>query len=135
MERAVAEDARAKIDGQHGWLMVNGTRYDHDIIIHADGSVTARNCGCSPDLRAKLEKTYLNDYFHVPLAEWELEFLLEERPEIVIVGAGFRGMLPITPKAKEILARYEHKILSTPRAIELLVSEGRRYVAILHSTC
>jgi hypothetical protein len=134
MDRGVASEAFA-IQGQHGWLMVNGIRYEHDIIIHADGSVTERNCGCSPALREKMNTTYLKDYFHAPLAEWELDFLDEERPEIVIIGAGFKGMLPITPRAKEILARYEHKVVPTQRAIELLAGENRRFVAILHSTC
>lgn len=124
-----------RIEGQHGWLMVNGTRYEHDIIIHADGSVTGRNCGCSPALRAQLPQDYLSDYFHVPLTEHELEFLRDEMPEIVIIGAGFRGMLPLTPKAKDILAGYDHKIMPTPKAIEYLGTEGRRFVAILHSTC
>lgn len=135
MERIVAGVARTAIQGHHGLLIVNGTRYEHDIIIHADGGVTSRNCGCSPALREQLDKTYLDDYFHVPLAEWELEFLQEERPEVVIVGAGFRSMLPITPRAKEMLARYEHKVLSTPDAIESVRKETRRFVAILHSTC
>lgn len=134
LDGLVANEACA-VEGQHGWLMVNGTRYEHDIIIHADGSVSERNCGCSPALREKMDKTYLNDYFHVPLAEWELEFLDVERPEVVIIGAGFRGMLPITPRAREILAKYEHKVVPTQRAIELLGTEKRRLVAILHSTC
>ena len=130
----MADEART-VEGQHGWLAVNGTRYEHDIIIHADGRVTERNCGCSPALREKMDKTYLNDYFHVPLAEWELDFLDEEKPDIVIIGAGFKGMLPITPRAKEVLARFEHKVAPTQRAIELLGTEKRRFVAILHSTC
>jgi hypothetical protein len=115
--------------------MVNGTRFEHDIIIHTDGSITERNCGCSPSLRTQLRQTYTKEYFHAPLAEWELDFLEEERPEVIFIGAGFRGMLPITPKAKDILANYEHKVLMTPKAIELVSNETRRFVAILHSTC
>jgi hypothetical protein len=109
--------------------------YEHDVIIHADGRVTSRNCGCSPALRAQLDQTYLGDYFHAPLAEWEIDFLEEEKPEVVIVGAGFRCMLPLTPRAKEALAKYEHKVVSTQRAMELVSNEGRRFVAILHLSC
>ncbi|MDW5561861.1 MAG: MTH938/NDUFAF3 family protein [Methanomassiliicoccus sp.] len=131
----MAQRDRPRIEGQHGWLMVDGTRYEHDIVIHIDGAISERNCGCSPELRSQLSNVYLKDFFHAPLTEWELDFLQDERPEVVIIGAGFKGMLPLTPKAKDILARYEHRVLSTPQAIEVLNAEGRRFVAILHSTC
>jgi hypothetical protein len=115
--------------------VINGTAYDHDVIIHADGSLTGRNCGCTPELRVQMCQTYSQDYFHAPLAEWELDFLAEERPEVIIIGAGFRSMLPITPKAKAILAEYHTVVASTPRAMELVNAEHRRFVAVLHSTC
>ncbi len=115
--------------------MVNGQKYEHDVIIHVDGSVTSRNCGCSPALRAQLSSFYKDDYFHAPLAEWELDFLQKERPEVVIVGAGFKCMLPLTPRAKAILANYEHHVLSTQKAMELMGNEERRFVAILHLSC
>ena len=81
-----------RVEGQFGWFMVNGTRYEHDIIIHTDGSVTGRGCGCSPSTRGQLSEAYFGDYFHAPLTEGELGFLQEERPEVVVIGAGFRGM-------------------------------------------
>jgi hypothetical protein len=124
-----------RVEGQFGWFTVNGTRYEHDIIIHADGSVTGRSCGCSPSTRGQLSEVYLGDYFHAPLTEGELGFLQEERPEVVVIGAGYRGMMPLTPRAKAILAEYEHKVLSTPGAIEHLGTEARSFVAVLHSTC
>lgn len=124
-----------RVYGHHGLLTVNGTTYDHDVVIHTDGGVTSRNCGCSPEKRGQMCQTYSQDYFHAPLAEWELDMLSEEKPEVIIIGAGFRSMMPITPKAKAILAGYEVKVVSTPRAMELVNSETRRFVAILHSTC
>ncbi len=132
---AVAESARPRIDGFFGSLTVNGLKYGHDIIIHADGSVTDRYHGSPPEKRTRLNQVYATDYFHIPLAEWELEFLEAERPEVIIIGAGFKSMMPITPRAKQVLASYEVKIVPTPRAIELANAETRRYVAILHSTC
>jgi hypothetical protein len=131
----VPSTVHTQIEGQHGWLKINGTGYEHDVIIHADGRVTSRNCGCSPALRAQLSSCYKEDYFHAPLTEWELDFLQEEEPEVVIVGAGFRCMLPLTPRAKEALAKYEHHVLSTQKAMELANNEGRRFVAILHLSC
>ena len=86
MGRPVLGLAHTQVDGQHGWLKVNGIRYEHDIIIHSDGLVTGRNCGCSPVLRAQLSSVYKADYFHSPLTEFELDFLKEEQPEVVIIG-------------------------------------------------
>ena len=126
--------AHTHIEGQHGWLRINGRRHAHDVIIHADGHVTGRNCGCSPTLRAQLDQTYINDYFHAPLTERELDFLQEERLEVVIVGAGFMCMLPLTPRAKEILTKYEHHVVSTQNAMELISNEGRRFVAFCVET-
>jgi hypothetical protein len=131
----VQRSVRTQIEGQFGWLRVDGRKYESDVIIHADGQVTERNCGCSPALRAQLSPTYVNDYFHTPLAEWELDFLEREAPEVVIVGAGFKSMLPITPKAREVLSNYELRVRSTQEAIALVNGEERRFVAILHLSC
>lgn len=135
MVMTVSESARPRIAGFFGSLTVNGSKYGHDIIIHADGSVTDRYHSSPPEKRTKLNQVYATDYFHIPLAEWELDFLETERPEVIIIGAGFKSMMPITPRAKQILANYEVKIVPTPRAIDLVNAETRRYVAILHSTC
>ncbi len=135
MGRPVLGLAHTQVDGQHGWLQVNGIRYEHDIIIHSDGLVTGRNCGCSPVLRAQLSSVYKADYFHSPLTEFELDFLKEEQPEVVIIGSGFLCMMPITPLAKAVLADYEHYVLSTQMAIDRINKEDRKVVAILHLSC
>jgi len=110
-----------------GWLEVEGKRYEKDVVVHVDGSVTPRN--------VEVSKSYLRESFHIPLSELELDFLEAEDPEVVIIGGGHKGMMTITPRAKEILARYEVQAVTTPRAVELMNTEKRRFVAILHSTC
>jgi hypothetical protein len=120
LDKSVDNGPLIKIEGHYGLLKINGMTYDHDVIIHTNGEITRMNCGCSPELRGQLPMTYANDYFHAPLAEWDLDFLEMERLEVVIIGSGFKSMLPLKPKAKNILARYDHKILSTPEAIVVL---------------
>jgi hypothetical protein len=71
-----------------------------------------------PGLEGQLEQSEVDDYFHTLLTEWEIDFLQEERPEVVIVRAGFRCILPLTPRAKEVLMKYKHLMLSTLRAME-----------------
>jgi len=116
-----------KVEGEFGWVSVGGTRYSKDIIIHADGAVTER--------QTQLSSGYKGDYFHLPLSENELGFLDAEKPEVVIIGAGHKAMLTLTPRAREIIEKYDHVVLSTPRTLERINKEQRRYVAIIHLKC
>lgn len=120
-------DSKRRADGHFGYAVIDGRRYEKDVIVHPDGSVTERPTHLSLDLR--------DDYFHTPLSERELGFIEEDRPEVVIVGAGYKLMMLLTPRAKAILSRYDLIVTSTQRALELMGEERRRFVAILHLTC
>ena len=110
-----------------GWIEVNGTRYEHDVIIHADGAVTKR--------KKKASKVYRSEYGHTPLSEGELDFLADEKPELVYIGTGQYGDLPVTPKAESVLTHYNGVVMPTPDLLPSIVAEKRRFVAILHITC
>lgn len=110
-----------------GWIEMGNVRYDHDIVIHTDGSVTKR--------RKKDSKELKGDYGHTPLSEHELGFLAKEHPEVVYVGTGQYGSLPVTPGAADLLASYAPVIMPTGEILSLLGKEQRPYVAILHITC
>jgi hypothetical protein len=116
-----------KVEGYHGWVSIDGKRYEKDVIVHVDGTVTER--------RTELSLPQRVDYFHTPLSEWELGFVEEERPEIVLVGNGFKGMMHLTPRAQEKLARYELVVRPTNEVLPLVEKEKRRFIAILHLTC
>ena len=116
-----------RIEGEFGWVSIGDIRYSKDVIIHVNGEVTERQTG--------LSSGYKGDYFHLPLSEKELDFLATEKPEIVIVGAGHKAMMMLTPRAREILEKYDHTVLSTPRALEQINKEQRRFVAVIHVTC
>jgi len=116
-----------KVDGYYRWITVNNVRYETDIIIHTDGTVSERDETASMDFKG--------DYFHVPLSERELHFLSEERPEKVIIGSGFKGMLPLTPNAKVILREYGYVARITTDAIQLVNDERSKFVAIMHIKC
>lgn len=116
-----------RIEANWGWAEIDGRRYEGDLVIHADGTITPRE--------TSLSFSYRKELFHTPLSENELGFLEGEAPEVVIISAGHKGMLTITPKAKEILGRYECKVVMANEAARLASSERRRFVAILHLTC
>ena len=110
-----------------GWLEVDGKRYERDVIVHVDGTVSPRD--------TERSMAYRGEYFHIPLSELELDFLETEKPEVVIIGGGHKGMMTLTPKAKDILSRYVMRTGTTEKAVECMNDEPRRFVAILHSTC
>jgi hypothetical protein len=104
-----------------GWIEVGTVRYDHDIIIHVDCSVTKR--------KKKLSKGEKGHYGHTPLSDAEIGFLAGERPDRVFIGTGQYGDLPVTPAAEAILKRHHAEILP------LIEQEKGKYVAVLHVTC
>ena len=118
-----------RVEASWGSVVIDGQRYEGDVVVHVDGRVTARQIGLSRPYRDS------GELFHVPLSEEELGFISEERPEVIIVGAGFRGMLSLTPRAKEMLTPYETVMKLTPEATEVINKERRRFVAFIHVRC
>jgi hypothetical protein len=110
-----------------GWIETGGTRYDHDIVIHTDSTVSKR--------RKKLSKPRKGEYGHTPLSAEELAFLEKERPAVVYIGTGQYGDLPLTPDAITLLEPYAPVIRPTPDLLPLLEQEQRAYTAVLHVTC
>ena len=111
-------------------IWVDGRKYTYDITMHVDGRITRRH--------KELSKPFRNG--HTPLAPPELEELLKENPEVVVVGTGQRGAMPVPKETWELARSRGVELLAerTPRAIEILnklQSEGRRVAAILHITC
>jgi len=112
---------------EFGWIEIDKVRYEHDVIIHRDGSVTKRSKKRSKELKST--------YGHTPLSNHELEALEKEKPEIVYIGTGQYGDLPITPEAEEELGQFVTIIRPTPEILEMLKKEHRSFVAIIHVTC
>jgi hypothetical protein len=115
------------VKSEFGWIEVGGRRYDHDIVIHTDGSVSRR--------KKRLSKKLKGNFGHTPLSEAELAFLSDERPDVVYVGSGQYGSLPLTPGADEILSTFPTVVMPTGEILSSLDTEKRTHVAILHVTC
>ena len=110
-----------------GWIEIDGDRYEHDIVIHTDHTVTKR--------QKKLSKPFKGSYGHTPLSGEELAFLEREKPKVVYIGTGQYGDLPLTPEAQVVLAGYKTVIKPTPEILQDLATKTRRFTAILHVTC
>jgi hypothetical protein len=110
-----------------GWIEIGDTRYEHDVIIHTDGRVSKR--------KKKVSKTFRDKFGHTPLSEEELGFLEEEKPEVVYIGTGQYGDLPVMPQAEALISSFHGIIMPTPEILVAIKGEKRRFLAILHVTC
>jgi hypothetical protein len=110
-----------------GWIEIGGARYEHDIVVHTDGTVSKRKKKVSKGLKA--------EYGHTPLSAEELAFLEDEQPAVVYIGTGQYGDLPLTPGATALLEAYTTVVKPTPDLLPLLANEQQTYAAVLHVTC
>jgi len=110
---------------EFGWIEIDQVRYEYDVIVHRNGSVTKRSKKKSKELKST--------YGHTPLSDHELEVLGKEKSKIVYIGTGQYGDLPITAEA--VLSRFETVIRPTPEILDMLKKERRSFVAIIHVTC
>ncbi|MCW3999430.1 MAG: MTH938/NDUFAF3 family protein [Candidatus Bathyarchaeota archaeon] len=115
------------LESEFGSIEVNGEKYENDIIIHDDGTVTKRKKKLSKDLKAL--------YGHTPLSEHELSFLEQEKYDALYIGTGHQAALPLTPQAQKLLAEKNAQIMSTPELVEKINGETGKFVAIIHVTC
>jgi hypothetical protein len=115
------------VKSEFGWIEISGEKYENDVVIHSDGSITKREKKKSKDLKPT--------YGHTPLSERELEFLPKEKFDALYIGTGHEAALPITPKALEILKKCNAIILPTPEVIGKIEQERHKFVALIHVTC
>ncbi len=119
-----------------GYIIVNGARYNSDIIV----------CSNSVKTRPKyLSKRYRERFNHTPLSREELDYILSVcgNPEAIVIGTGQYGALPIMDSARELLDSLrmndvEVLIDKTPKVIDKvneLLSKGVSVLAIIHVTC
>lgn len=74
------------------------------------------------------------------IGDWETEELLKGKPEVIVIGNGWDGILEVSEelRTKSEELEIEIKILRTPKAVEefnQLVEEGKRVNALIHTTC
>ncbi len=109
-----------------GEIVVEGKRYDHDIVIE-DDIVRPRD--------KKPSKSLKSHYGHTPLSVSEDIPWSKTR---LIVGSGYSGRLPVSPDVTEEALRrnVELVVVPTAQACELLADLDQADVnAVLHVTC
>ncbi|MCX7841152.1 MAG: MTH938/NDUFAF3 family protein [Anaerolineae bacterium] len=113
-----------------GWFIANGRRYENDHIITVNGEIVPRP--------KHLSKKYGG--WHTALGPEEIEYALVDNPEILVIGCGHLGVLPIREEVRALLAA-RGITLETLRVRDAmaryaeLARAGKRVAAILHTTC
>lgn len=113
-----------KIDSTgFGWISVDNIRYNHDIIIFADGKIKNRYEGFKGDSHS--------------LSKEEAEKLIAGMAETIVVGTGQSGVLSIPEETKEFLAQKKIKLMAeeTPKAIKTFNALTGKKSALFHTTC
>ena len=115
------------MNSKYGWVEIDGIRYDHDVIMHTDRSVIKRS--------KKKSKKFKKHYGHTPLSDHDLKFLDREQTDVIYIGTGQYGDLPITIEAHSILSRKDAIIRPTPDILSMLEDEQRPFAAVIHVSC
>jgi hypothetical protein len=119
-----------KIDStEFGSITIDGTTYDHDVLIHLSGEVAKR--------KKKLSKKYYGTSHIISLEE--AEFVYERGCDSLVLGAGQFGNVKLSPEAAAFFARHDCRVVvqPTPDAIKTYNKAGdkARTIGLFHVTC
>lgn len=110
-----------------GSVTVEGETFENDLHIRANGKV-----------RRRKKKWARRDYgtSHI-IGPRELKRALRGDPELLIIGAGFDGMVRLADEGRELLDKrgVAWRLLPTPEAVEAWNAAEERRALILHVTC
>lgn len=106
-----------------GWIIIDGTRYEKDVII-ADARV-------HPNWRRRKGHH---------LAAGDLDIVLAAGPGLLIVGTGKAGLMSVSPRTRRFLAErgIRSEVYDTAEAcrrFNALTADGTDVTAALHLTC
>jgi hypothetical protein len=107
---------------EFGLIIINGKRYSSDVIIYPD----------------KVKNDWWRKEGH-QLGVDDLEDVIEENPEVIVVGIGNPGLMRVLPETEKHIKSQGIKLIiqSTPDACKSYnqLSSSRKVIALLHLTC
>ena len=116
-----------------GSITIDGNQYNHDLNLWVDGTITERDKSHSKHISG-----------HRELSKWELEQLIKDDPEILIIGMGQSGVLPISKETKfwleSLKTKRNIKIIQdkTPLILDKTneaLRSNKKVAGIFHITC
>ena len=112
-----------------GLITVDGTVFDHDVVISPGGEVSKR--------KKKLSKAVYGTSHTISLEEARYVYGRAAGADRLIVGAGQYGRVRLSPEAADFFARNacEIVLLPTPVVIGIWNETEGRAVGLFHVTC
>jgi hypothetical protein len=110
-----------------GEITIDGTTYEHDVVIRSTGEIVKR--------KKKLSKKQYGTS-HI-LSKDEAKFIREKGCTRVILGTGQEGKLELSPEAAKYFEKkgYEVIVRPTPEALEVFNETKGKKVGLFHVTC
>lgn len=110
-----------------GEIIVNGQKYEHDIVIYPSGKIEKRKKWISKQKHGtshKFDKEELKEY-------------LSEEFDVLVVGTGIYGVLSLLPESRELVKGKEIIEKPTPEAVKIFneLKDKKRVLGIFHITC
>lgn len=114
---------------EFGSITVDGTVFEHDVIIRPDGQVKKR--------KKKLSKEVYGTSHMISLQEAEYLWQQGAGPECLIVGSGQHGNVELSPEAAVYLERRRCpvELLPTPEVIDVWNQAKHKAMGLFHVTC
>lgn len=114
-------------DSGFGFIIVDGQKTDHDIIIRLSGEVEKRS--------KKLSKNVYGTSHIISLEE--AESVYQEGSERLIIGAGQQGMVILSEEATDYFRKKKCNVerYLTPRAVEKWNMSTGPVIGLFHVTC
>ena len=119
---------KPKIDGtEFGFITIEGTEFDHDVLIRLSGKIKKR--------KKKLSKAVFGTSHTISIDE--AEYIYEKAAEQLIIGTGQSGMVTLSPEASKYFK--EKKIRAdlspTPDAVRKWNKAEGATIGLFHVTC
>lgn len=119
---------KPKIDStEFGFITIEGTGIDHDVLIRLSGEVKKR--------KKKLSKAVFGTSHTISLEE--AEYIFEKGIEQLIIGTGQSGMVTLSPEASEYFKEKKVRVvlIPTPEAIVKWNEAEGATIGLFHVTC
>lgn len=118
------------IDGTaFGSITIDGTMFEHDVVIRPDGRVKKR--------KKKLSKAVYGTSHTISLDEAKYVREQGTGADRLIVGSGQYGNVELSPEAAEYLERQRCRVvlLPTPEVIDVWNEAEGKAIGLFHVTC
>jgi hypothetical protein len=112
---------------EFGSITIEGSRFEHDVIIQLGGQVKKR--------KKKLSKAVYGTSHVISLAE--AKHVYEKGAKRLLIGSGQYGNVTLSDEATDYFERKQCQVdlLPTPQAIEVWNASAEECVGLFHVTC